>query len=105
MIRQRRAIRFSDEEWAVFKNELGPKWLRQIINEQINSKGEAIMSPSTFDEYRVAFERQRRELNEFQAIAQAEAENRRTLAKSALEYVAGKIDASVVVDLAQGMLK
>jgi hypothetical protein len=63
------------------------------------------MNPSTFDEYRVAFERQRREMNDLQAIVQAEAENRRALAKAALEHIAGKIDASVVVDLAQGMLK
>lgn len=35
MIRQRRAIRLSDEEWEAFKRLLGPKWLRSEVNKAI----------------------------------------------------------------------
>lgn len=47
----------------------------------------------------------RKEYANMEAVAQAEAANRRMLAQAALDYIAGKIDANKLVELAQGMLK
>lgn len=41
---------------------------------------------------------------DLQAMSQASAENRRILAKAALDHVSGKIDAMDLVELAKGML-
>ena len=52
----------------------------------------------TFNETRKAYA-------DMQAVAQAEAANRRLLARAALDYISGKIDAHKLLELAQGMLK